>query len=299
MPAKFGPSGNTESFYEQGNKSSVQMPGWLKNMGLDAYEYQCNKGVNIGEATARKLGDEAAKHGISLSIHAPYYINLSSQEKDKRINSRRYILESLKAAKWMGATRVVIHPGSCSKIDREWATCTATEELKETLREADAAGLGDVTICPELLGKMNQLGSLEEIIAICRSDDRLIPTIDFGHLHARGMGALKEKADFDKVLDILENSLGSYRLKHIHAHFSRIEYSSGGEKKHWTLADTQYGPEFEPLAELIYERDMEPVIICESRGNMAEDALKLKNIYLGIVGENSDREKLEKGKTEK
>jgi len=276
---RFGPSGNSESFYEQGYKSSVQMPAWLKSMGLDAYEYQCNRGVKVSEDTARQIGEQAGINGIFLSIHAPYYINMSSTEKEKRDNSKRYILETLQTAKWMDARRVVVHPGSCTNISREWALNSAIEVLKETFTEADAAGFGDVAICPEVLGKKNQLGTLEEILEMCRIDDRLIPTIDFAHLHARGLGCLNSTADFDNVLSKIENSLGNERLKRLHCHFSRVEFTAGGEKRHWTIDDIQYGPEFRHLAELIVKKQLEPVIICESRDNMAEDALKLKNIY--------------------
>lgn len=282
---RFGPSGNSESFYEQGNKSSVQAPAWLKNLGLNAYEYQCSKGVNVGRATAEQLGEEALKNGIFLSIHAPYFISMASEEEEKRENSKRYIIETMEAARWMGAKRIVVHTGACSKVSREWALNTATRVLAETIQEADSAGFKDITICPEVLGKINQLGSLDEILEMCKIDDRLIPTIDFGHLHARDLGALNSLEDFKRVLDKIANEIGEDRLKVIHVHFSRIEFTKGGEKKHWTLADTQFGPDFEPLAELIYKRSMEPVIISESRGCMAEDALKLKNIYQKAAGE--------------
>ena len=281
---RFGPSGNSDSFYEQGFKSSVQMPAWLRGMGLSAYEYQCNKGVKISREMAVKLGRQAAENDIFLSIHAPYYINMASPEQEKRDNSRRYMLETLEAAKWMGAKRIVVHTGSCSKVSREWALKTAIDVLKQVIREADDAGFSDITICPEVLGKINQLGTLDEILEMCRVDDRLIPTVDFGHLHARGMGCLRCVQDFDDVLSRIESQLGSERLKNLHCHFSRVEFTSGGEKKHWTIEDTQYGPEFEHLAEVIYRRRMEPVIICESRDYMAEDALKLKGIYEAVSG---------------
>ena len=281
---RFGPSGNSESFYAQGGKSSVQMPAWLRNMGLSAYEYQCNRGVKINEKMAGQLGEEARKHDIFLSIHAPYYINMASEEKEKRDNSRRYILESLQAAKWMGAKRVVVHTGSASKVSRKWALDTAIEVLKDTLEEADRLGLSGAIVCPEVLGKLNQLGDLEEILAMCRIDERLIPTVDFGHLHARGMGCLNSVEDFEAVLGRIEGAIGEERLRRLHIHFSRIEYTAGGEKRHWTISDTQYGPEFAQLAEAMAKRKMEPVVICESRDLMAEDALKLKKIYEGVLG---------------
>ncbi len=282
---RFGPSGNSVSFYERGYKSSVQMPAWLCALGLNAYEYQCSKGVNVSEATARNIGEEASKNNIFLSIHAPYYINMASQEKEKRVNSKRYIIETLTCAKWMGAKRIVVHTGSYSKVDKKWALNMAVEVMKEVLGEAVECGLDEVAICPEVLGKQNQLGSLEEILEICQIDEKLIPTVDFGHIHARGLGSLNSVEDFVAVLDKIENSLGRDRLKHLHCHFSRIEYTRGGEKRHWTLDDIQFGPEFRYLAEAICRKKIEPVIICESRDSMAEDALKLKKIYEEIEGE--------------
>lgn len=276
---RFGPAGNSKRFYDEGYKTTLQMPEWLGKLGLNAYEYQGGRGINIKEEKATNLGREARKYNIALSIHAPYYINLSSVEEQKRINSKRYIIDSMQAAKFMGAKRVVVHPGSCSKVSREWALETAIKVLKETIEEADDKGLSNISICPEVMGKINQLGTLEEIIEMCKIDERLIPTIDFGHLNARNHGSLKEKADFDNVAEKIENSLGYERLKRIHCHFSRIEFTEGGEKKHWTLDDTQYGPDFEPLSKTLAERKMEPIIICESMDNMADDAKKLKNIY--------------------
>lgn len=280
---RFGPSGNSESFYEQGYKSSVQMPAWLNSMGLNAYEYQCSKGVKIKEPTARSIGEEAAKNDIYLSIHAPYYINMASPEEEKRVNSKRYIIETLTCAKWMGAKRIVIHTGSYSKVDKKWALGMAKKIMKEVLEEAREKGLDDITLCPEVLGKQNQLGSLEEIIEICKIDERLLPTVDFGHIHARGLGALNSTEDFLEVLNKIEKDLGYNRLKYLHCHFSRVEFTRGGEKKHWTMDDTKFGPEFKYFAEALYIKQMEPIIICESKSNMAEDALKMKKIYQAIV----------------
>jgi len=280
---RFGPSGNSESFYKEGHKSSVEMPAWLCEKGLDAYEYQCNRGVNISKDMAQKIGEEAQKSNIFLSIHAPYYINMASPEEEKRINSKRYIIECMTVAKWMGARRIVVHTGSYSKVDKKWALETSARLFDEVLREADNLGLGSIMICPEVLGKNNQIGSLEEIIGICKANERLSPTIDFAHIHARGQGSLNSAEDFERVINTLENSLGVERVRELHCHFSRVEFTKGGEKKHWNIDDTQFGPEFEYLAEVILKKGMKPVIICESRANMAEDALKLKKIYNQIA----------------
>ena len=255
------------------------MPEWLKNMGLNAYEYQCNKGTNIKKETAEKIGIEAKKAGVRLSIHAPYYINLSSGEEIKRKNSVQYILNTCRVAKWMGADRVVIHPGSIGKFSREEAMMTALPVLAEAIKKADESGFSEITLCPEVLGKINNLGSLDEVITMCELDERMIPCIDFGHIYARTLGALNGTDDYNAIFDKIENSLGTERTRKLHIHFSRIEFTQAGERKHHTLQDTEYGPEFEDLARVLIERKIEPVVICESRGRMAEDAVILKEIY--------------------
>jgi deoxyribonuclease-4 len=167
-------------------------------------------------------------------------------------------------------------------MDRNLALSLAAQTLKMAIEEADKCGLGHINICPETMGKINQLGDLNEILELCLIDERLIPTLDFGHIHVRRMGCLNKAEDFEQVLNQVENKLGHERLSRIHCHFSRIEFTAGGEKKHWTLDDTQYGPEFDILAPVIYKMKISPVIICESRGTMAEDALKLKRIYESV-----------------
>jgi deoxyribonuclease-4 len=129
------------------------------------------------------------------------------------------------------------------------------------------------------MGRIKQIGDLGDIIELCRIDERIVPAIDFGHLHARGKGAIKTEEDYACILDKLENELGGYRAKRFHVHFSRIEYTAAGEKAHRTFADKEFGPDFRPLAKLIAERGLEPVLICESKGTMAEDAKDMKRQY--------------------
>jgi len=276
---RFGPSGNSKIFYEQGNKTSVQMPKWLYDMGLNAYEYSLTRGINIKEETARAIGEQARLYDIALSVHAPYYINLASPEKDKREKSIKYILDSLKVASWLGAKRVVFHPGSCAKMSRKTAVERAASTLEQIIEKARTFLQKGMFLCPETMGKINQVGNLKEVLYFCSFHENIIPTLDFGHLHARGLGAINSKEDYELILNSVEDAIGYERTKVFHSHFSRIEFTTGGEKKHWTISDSQYGPEFSPLAEVIIERQLTPTIICESREVMAEDALRLKDIY--------------------
>ena len=282
MSAKFGPAGNSESFKTMGYKHSLQVPEYIVKKGLDAFEYQCGRGVNIGEEKARDLGKIASERRVALSLHAPYYISMSSVEEEKRLNSIRYILDSARAVNFMGGTRIVVHTGSCSKISREEALSLAIDTMKLAIKTLDDEGLSGVRICPETMGKINQLGTLEEVIALCKLDERLLPCIDFGHLNARTLGGSNSKEAYEKILDTIENELGQARLKEFHSHFSKIEYSQGGEKKHLTFEDRVYGPDFEPLMELIYKKNLSPTFICESAGTQAEDAKQMKDYYLSL-----------------
>lgn len=282
MP-KFGPAGNSESFSKMGYKNSLDVPEYIVKMGLDCYEYQCGRGVNIGEEKARLLGEKAAKAGITLSLHAPYYISMSSTEGEKRDNSVNYILASARAVNAMGGDRIVVHTGSCGKISRSDALDLALDTMRKAIAALDGEGLSNIHICPETMGKVNQLGTLEEVLELCLLDERLIPCIDFGHLNARDMGLLKSFADYENIFLKIKDKLGTDRLKSFHSHFSKIEYTTGGEKRHLTFEDTVYGPDYQPVMELTCKYGCNPVFICESAGTQAEDAKQMKDYYNSLI----------------
>ncbi len=279
---RFGTAGNPDNFYESGYKKSIEMPLWLSEIGLSAYEYQCSKGVKITQKTAEELGKTADENNIYLSVHAPYYISLSSLEPEKRDNSVNYIMATLNAANFMGAKRIVVHAGSCSKISREEALSLACDTLKKAEFEAKNAGLDHISICPETMGKINQLGTVDEVIEMCKISEIFVPCIDFGHVNAREMGSLQALKNFEEIIDKIHNGLGEERAKHFHVHFTRIAYTQGGEKCHLPYSDDSFGPSFDPMAELISKRDLEPVIICESPGTQDIDALTYQTILKGL-----------------
>lgn len=276
---RFGPAGLAESFAALGYKKHTQIPEYLSRFGLNAYEYQCGHGLRVNEQTARAVGEGCAKVGIAVSLHSPYYISLSSVEEEKRNNSVSYIIESAKVAGWLGAERIVVHAGSCGKITREEALGYAKDTLKKAQLALDEQGLSKIRICPETMGKINQLGTLDEVLELCLVDERFIPCIDFGHLNARTLGGIKDQNDYLDILNSIEDKLGSERLKSFHSHFSKIEFTTGGEKKHLTFQDTEYGPSFEPLAELVAKKGLLPCFICESAGTQSEDAAEMTRLY--------------------
>lgn len=281
MSAIFGAAGNGDLFYSLGYKKSEQMPNWLFEFGLDAYEYQCGNGVRIKAETAEKI-KKAAEGKIVMSLHTPYYINLATPDEEKRQNSINYIMQSAQAAEWLGAERIVVHSGSLGKLTRAEALELAKITLTAAQKELDNVGFTTV-LCIETMGKINQLGDLDEVMELCSLDERFLPTIDFGHLNARTLGGIKTKNDYEQILNTIENKLGHDRLKIFHSHFSKIEYTKGGEKKHLTFDDETFGPDFEPLAELIAKKNLSPHIICESAGTQPEDALKMKEMYQSYI----------------
>lgn len=279
MSIAFGPAGNADSFAAAGYKSSQDAPAYLSAMGLTAYEYQCGNGVTVKEKGARSIGENAARFGVRLSIHAPYYISMSGEDDEKRLGSLRYFLQCGEAAGFMGAKRIVYHPGGLGKYSREEALARSKDTLKYVIGEMDHAGYGEISLCPEVMGKINQVGTLEEVLDMCSLDERLIPCVDFGHLNARTMGSLKNLSDFERVFDVMENALGADRTSRLHIHFSKIQYGKGGEIRHLTLEDNEYGPDFSLLAEALARRGYEPTVICESSGTQAEDAKTMMEIY--------------------
>lgn len=283
MYPRFGPAGNSE-YFGANFKTTLQAPGYLEKMGLDHYEYQCGRGVRVTDKTAFALKDKAAEHNITLSLHAPYFISLSSVEAEKRDNSINYILQSCDAAKRMGARRIVIHSGSCAKISRAEALELAKDTLLRARKAAVEQGFEDIIFCPETMGKVNQLGNLTEVLELCRLDDTFLPCIDFGHLNARDFGYIKGKAEYEKMLGEVENAIGSDRLKIFHSHFSKIMYTvPGGEKKHLTFDDDQgFGPDYEPLMEIVAKKNLAPTFVCESAGTQDADALTMKKYYFSL-----------------
>ena len=274
--ATFGPGGNSDSFYAEGHKSTAEAPAWVKARGLDAYEYEAGNGLTAGEASLRKVGEEAKKHGVLMSLHTPYFISLSGVDPEKRLKSVDYIKKSLWAAELLGADTIVIHSGSAAKITRAEAMALAKDTLEKIIEE-----IGDtpVHLGLETMGKINQLGTLEEVIELCKTDRHYYPVVDFGHLNARNIGGYYTDVDsYRRTFDLVANGLGDEIARTMHCHFSKIMYTSAGEKKHLTFADDEFGPAFEPLAEAIIRENLAPRIICESDGKMAEDALYMKKL---------------------
>ncbi len=295
--AKFGVAGSSDSFFESGKKHTHEAPLWLAERGVDAYEYQAGRGFVAGEVSMRKVGEEAKKNNILMSLHAPYFISLSSVELEKRLNSIEYIKKSLWAAECLGADTIVVHTGSAAKISREQAMEYASDTLYKLFENI---GDTNIRIGLETMGKLNQLGTLAEVLTLCKIHKSLCPIVDFGHLNCRGRsesgvfdgitetptgGVFMTADDYRAVFDRIANNIGAEYAETLHCHFSKIEYTKQGEKRHVNFSDEGFEPPFEPLMEAIVKENVSPRIISESAGMQTEDALAMKEYYNRIRGQ--------------
>jgi len=286
----FGPSGNSESFYNEGNKSTLATAEWLTRQGcdlfeggLDLFEYSFGQGYRMNSEMAEKIGKTFKEHNIEMSVHAPYFINFANPEPIMYEKSLGYINTGIKFLKLFDAKRLVFHAGSCGKETRENAMKLLTERFKEFMPQIEKELPEGFYLNPETMGKTMQLGTWKEIIDLCTISKKLMPTFDFGHINALTQGKLKTKADYQRIFDYSFEKLGEERTKNAHIHFSKIEYGAKGEIRHLTFEDSIYGPEFEPLCDCLIDNDCSCHVICESNGTMAEDSVKMKNMYLNKI----------------
>lgn len=276
---KFGPSGNSQAFFDAGYTKSEDSAKWVKNLGLDCFEYSFGRGVNMSDAKAVELAAAFRDAGVEISVHAPYYINLANPDEEMAEKSIGYIINSAKKVVLLGGNRVVFHPASQGKATREEAVRLTKTRFLALCERIYAEGLERVKFCPETMGKIAQIGTVEEITEFCKTDVVFTPCVDFGHVNAREQGSLKTEEDYERLLRYMTDGLGYERMKNFHVHFSKIEYSARGEIRHLTFDDTVYGPEFPPLAATLKKLGLEPYIVCESAGTQDIDAVKMRKIY--------------------
>jgi len=280
MPT-FGPAGCCRAFAADGGKHTKDIFPWLAKMGLDAFEYQCGNGIRASDKALAEIGAAAKEAGIRMSLHAPYFISLSGIEETTRLKSLDYIRASLHAAELLGAYLIVIHTGSAARLERREALRLAADTLTRAINEFGESG---IKLGLETMGKQNQLGTPEEVLELCRISPRLAPVFDMGHINARSCGAELASTDsFRRTFCLVGEKLGENAAKELHCHFSRIEHTAAGEKKHLNFEDDgSFGPDYRHFAEAIHAEGLHPRVICESAGNMSRDALTIKKYYLSL-----------------
>ena len=276
---KFGPSGNSESFYAEGFSHTEEAAEFVKKRGLDCFEYSFGRGVRMSEDKAISIGEAFRDAGVEISAHAPYFINFANPDEEMVAKSYGYVLDSAKMIKYMGGRRVVFHPAAQGKASREEAVALTEDRLKILRDYIYLNDMQNLIFCPETMGKLAQIGTIEEVVRFCKVDPIYTPCVDFGHVNARERGSLNTVEDYKSRLEYMIAELGFERMKHFHVHFSKIMYGAKGEIKHLTFEDATYGPEFMPLAVALKELKLQPYIISESAGKQVEEAEEMKRIY--------------------
>lgn len=252
------------------------VPRLLREEGLDALEYEAVRWgpkPQITQEHAEKLGVAAKENDVRLSLHGSYYINLSGKLEVVEASKRR-LIASATAADWMGAYVMVFHTGFYGKFEKDFAFKTCLQALREVSAEMRSLGL-KVKLGPETMGRKFQVGSLDEILMLNQELENTQLVVDWAHLYAIRQGSLKKPEDFRAIAEHVEEQLGTEAMRSMHCHFSKIEYTVLGEKKHHTLDEERFGPEFRTLAEVIADFGMHPTMICESP-ILDVDARKMK-----------------------
>lgn len=277
---RFGPAGVPPAFREL-KRPTEEVPKYLHEEGLSAFEYQAVRWgpkPQMTKEAAEKLGINATQQDIWLSLHGSYFINFCGKTETVEASKKR-LIACVTAASWMGAHSVVFHPGFYGKKSPKEALQCCLKAMNEVVDSMRTLGMPHMYLAPETTGKPSQLGSLDEILTLCEKVELTLPTIDWAHIHARGKGKLKNIDDFREVIDAVEKRLGSDTVKNLHCHYTHVEFTEKGERRHHTMDELEYGPDFEPIAVLISELDLKPVIISESP-ILHVDSLKMRDIVL-------------------
>jgi len=246
----------------------------ITRLGLDCLEIEFVKGIKMGSDLAREIKKEAVENKVSLSVHAPYYVNLNSLEEGKRLVSQERLLSSARMAERCGAKSVVFHPGYYGRSTPE----AAFEIIKKGIMEVVSilrSERSSVIFRPETMGKKSQFGSLEEILLLCREIEGILPCIDFSHIHARE-GRANSYVEFQRIFRKIEKKLGREALKNVHIHISGVEYSEKGELKHINLKDSDF--RYDEWIQTLKDLEVKGMVICESP-NLENDAIMLKNLF--------------------
>jgi deoxyribonuclease-4 len=280
---RFGPAGIPPLFKILGARLS-DVPRLLREEGLDAFEYQAvrwGQKPQMKQEDAESLGSEARKNDVLLSLHGSYYVNLCGKKEIVEASKRR-LVACATAAQWMRAYVVVFHMGFYGRAEKSWAFRNCVNALKDIVATMNSLGIQNVKLGPETMGRVFQVGSLDEILTACEEVEQTQLIIDWSHLHARHQGRFRKVGDFRAVVEEVERRLGTEAARNMHCHFSKIEYTDKGERRHHILDAARYGPDFEMLAEVIADFKMHPVIICETP-ILDVDAIKMRDTLRKIT----------------
>jgi deoxyribonuclease-4 len=260
---------------------SVGAIQFSKSIGLQALELGWVQSVRVSEETCAAIKQNASEQGVSVSVHAPYFINLNAM-KDEWPKSRKRLMDAAHYGNLAGATDIIFHPGSYFENPPADVLKIAIPRLKACVDELRKKG-NPVTIRPETMGKSAMLGSFDDTLEMSKAIDGVQPCLDFAHLHARpGDGTMNTYDEWSAVLKAYEKALGKAALKKLHIHLSGIEYGPKGEKNHLKLAEADL--DLKALFRALHDAGGAGRILCESP-IMEEDAQNMKKAWMKVSGE--------------
>ncbi|MFC1957470.1 TIM barrel protein, partial [Chloroflexota bacterium] len=246
----------------------------VAELGLGCMEIEFVQGVRMGETSAGQVAEVAAREGIKLSAHAPYFMNFNAHEPEKIRASQERLLQTARIASLCGARSVVFHAAFYLGDPPEKAYSTVKKYLEEVIDQLKREN-NRLCIRPELMGKPSQFGTLDEILRLCTELEGLAPCIDFAHWHAR-TGAYNSYREFTAILSQINDWLGRAALDDMHIHFSGIRYGAKGERNHLNLVESDLN--YIELLRALKDYEVKGLVICESP-NLEDDALLLQETY--------------------
>jgi len=290
---KFGVAGFPINFFSSKyGKKRENIFTWLKELNLDVIELQCTYGIRMKEEQANLYRELAKESDITLTMHAPYYISLASQKDDVVERSKQEVIKAFELAQILNVNRIIFHPGAGygkTEEDRKNGLNKLISALNSIKKDINTT---NIKIYPEIGGKINQLGSLEEIIEICKKVEYARPCIDLAHLHARELGSITSKDKIIMALKKIEKELGRNILEETHFHVYPVDYTDKGEKVHKAFGEkkeseqlsllennNEYLPRAEDYIDAIKEMRLSPITICEAHNTQDIGAQLMKRLY--------------------
>jgi len=267
----FGTGGAPHSSDTQSTIDGIRR---ISELGLGCMEIEFVQGVRMGEAGARLVAETAAKEGVRLSAHAPYFINLNAREPEKVRASQGRLLQAARIGSVCGAESIVFHAAFYLGDSPEEAYNRVKQYLAEVMHQLKREN-NRVWMRPEVAGKGSQFGTIEEIINLSTEMEGVAPCVDFAHWHAR-TGEFNSYNEFASILALIRERLGKAALDNMHIHLSGIRYGDKGERNHLNLKESDL--QYVELLQALRDYEAKGLVICEST-NLEEDALLLQQSY--------------------
>lgn len=283
----FASYGNSQRFYKEGFKSSLEAPHYLKSIGLNGYEYLCNQGVHISLDGCAELKKNAENNGISLSVRGYDFLCMSDTDEIKREKNLKIICDTLRTAHLVGAKKIVLPLDNCAIKSRAWVKKSSVEMMNKALMISKSEGIDDVDIGVETMGLIHDYGDFSEVVRLCKENERFVPCINIGNIYARNLGKNITTKEYEDMFDFMKKHLGEYRAKNFHLYFSKVEYTNQGFRENMDFCDKGFeNQSYKNLLDAVVSKNVTPFVVAKSPHNTDTDGLEMKKYYMEKSGKN-------------